>query len=607
MKVVKRFISLLLSVLLSFGYTFILCFAIDETTETGAEVETVASEEFFNSLNEMVVEYDLNSLGSSVVGGSSETNRIVVKTATNDALADTCGAKAVLEGWNSVHILQYSTTDEANAALDFYKAQDNVVYAEMDVYYTFSSGAQTVETIEYTETSENTSWGTSAVNLDYLNNLVVESGRISNDDEVVVAVFDSGLMETHFLFDNRDRFYNGYNVFEENTDTSDGDIEESGLGHGTHVSGIIYENTLDNVKIRPYRVNLDHGKDSYSTAMTILGTAIYTAVDIGDDIINVSMSWGSYGNEYLTEAINYAYDNNVPLIAAAGNDTINARWIYPANLDEVITVSAVDESFIPADFSNFGSCVDLAAPGVAINSACGNMYMLASASGTSMAAPFVSAAAAMLKLIYPNITSMELTDILKSSVTVPTDWDTDYGVGILNCESFMSIGKTAAPKISYNEDKDIIITSSSSNATIYFTTDGTQPVVGESSVYTSPISTSKVSAIRAITYEAGKLQSDESKLALKWSVSEEMYYKGTVSFDDLKVPPNSEILSVYSSDEEIITVDKSERKIYATGKGEAKVYIYLENNRRMTINVTVDYHIFQWIIIIFLLGYFWYI
>lgn len=607
MKVVKRFISLLLSVLLSFGYTFILCFALDETTEAGAEVETVASEEFFNSLNEMVVEYDLNSLGSSVVGGSSETNRIVVKTDTNDALTDTCGAKAVLEGWNSVHILQYATTDEANAALEFYNAQDYVKYAEMDVYYTFSSGAQTVETIEYTETSENTSWGTSAVNLDYLNNLVVESGRVSDNDEVVVAVFDSGLMETHFLFDNRDRFYNGYNVFEENTDTSDGDIEESGLGHGTHVSGIIYENTLDNVKIRPYRVNLDHGKDSYSTAMTILGTAIYTAVDIGDDVINVSMSWGSYGNEYLTDAISYAYDNNVPLIAAAGNDTINARWVYPANLDEVITVSAVDESFIPADFSNFGSCVDLAAPGVAIKSACGNMYMLASVSGTSMAAPFVSAAAAMLKLIYPNITCAELTDILKSNVTVPTDWDSNYGVGVLNCESFMSIGKTAAPKIKFDDNGDIVITSSSSNATIYYTTDGTQPIVGESSVYVSPISTSKVSTIRAIAYEAGKFQSDESKLALKWSVSEEMYYKGTVSFDDLKVPPNDEIIAIYSSNEDVVTVNKKDREIYAAGKGEAKVYIYLENNRRMTVNVSVDYHIFQWFIIIFLCGYFWYI
>lgn len=606
MKVVKKLISLLLSVLMCFGASFILCFALDETAGAETKKETVASENFFNALNKMVVEYDLNSVGSSVVGGSYETDRIVVKTITNNALTDTCGAVDVLEGWNCVHILQYSDTDEANAALEYYKSQDYVEYAEMDVYYTFSSGATTEEIVEYTESTENTSWGTSAVNLDYLNNLIEESGRVTKDDEVVVAVFDSGLMETHFLFDNRNRFYDGYNVFEENTDTSDGDIEDSGLGHGTHVSGIIYENTLDNVKIRPYRVNLDLGNNKYSTAMTILGTAIYTAVDIGDDLINVSMSWGSYGNEYLTDAIEYAYDNNVPMIAAAGNDTINARWIYPANLDEVITVSAVDENFAPATFSNFGSCVDLAAPGVRIKSACGNMYMLASASGTSMSAPFVSAAVAMLKLIYPDITSQEITDILKSNVVVPTGWDSDYGVGVLNCKNFMSIYKTAAPKIVFNDDGNIVF-SASSNAMIYYTTDGTAPVVGESEIYSSPISTKNVTSIRAVAYEAGKLASDESILAVKWTVAEDMYYKSTITFDDLKVPPNTEIIAVYSSDENVITVNKSEREIYAASQGEAKVYFYLENNRRITVNVTVEYNIFQWFIIIFLCGYFWYI
>lgn len=144
-------------------------------------------------------------------------------------------------------------------------------------------------------------------------------------------------------------------------------------------------------------------------------------------------------------------------------------------------------------------------------------------------------------------------------------------------------------------------------AKIYYTTDGSKPIVGESSVYSSPISTNGVTSVRAVAYEAGKFQSDESKLALKWSVSEEMYYKGTIHFDDLKVPPNSEIISVYSSDEDIVTVDKAERKIYVAEKGEAKVYIYLENNRRMTINVTVDYNIFQWILIVFLWGFLWYI
>lgn len=589
-----------------FSSAFVLAFAADEITET--ESETIASENFFLSLSDMIVEYDLNSFDSSVVSGKAPTNRLVVKTVTNDALTDTQGAKAVLEGWNSIHILQYSNETKANEALEYYQAQDYVIYAEMDVYYSCSSGTMTGESFEYTATEENLSWGTSVVNLDYFNNLVVESGRVSENDEVVVAVFDTGLLETHAIFDDKDRIRKGYNVFEGNGDTSDeGDTSLESIGHGTHVSGIIYENTLPNVKIRPYRVNLEHGQDSYDIAMTILGTAIYTAVDIGDDLINVSMKWGAYGNSYITEAIEYAYDNNVPLIAAAGNYSINASATYPANIENVITVSAVDETFTPADFSNYGSCVDIAAPGVKIASACKNPYIILEASGTSMAAPFVSAAVATLKLIYPDISSKKITDILKTSVYTPSGWNTKYGAGVLNCESFMSIGKTSTPQIRFNSEGNITITSPSPNAIIYYTTDGSEPIVGVSDVYSSPFSTSGVVSVRAIAYEAENFQSDEATLPIKWSVYEEVYYKETVTFDELKVPQNAKIISVYSSNEDVVTVNKSDREIYATGTGEAKVYIYLENNRKMTICITSEYHIFQWFIILFLWGYFWYI
>lgn len=607
MKIVKKFVSLLLSVLFMFGSTAVICFALDENTETGAEAETVSSEDFFLSLSDMVIEYDLNSLGSSVVGGSSETNRIVVKTVSNESLSDTQGAKAVLEGWNSVHILQYSTTDKANAALEFYKAQDYVLYAEMDVYYTYSSGTQIGESVEYTDSDENTSWGTSAVYLDYLNNQIVNSGKVFDDDEVVVAVFDSGLLESHGMFSDKSRFLPGYNVFEENTDTSEGDTGDDSLGHGTHVAGIIYENTLSNVKIRPYRVNIEHGQDSYSTAMTLLGTAIYTAVELGDDVINVSMRWGAFGNEYLTEAIEFAYDNDVPLVAAADNYSIDASYTYPANLEHVITVSAVDKNFAPAEFSNYGSCVDLAAPGVDIASACNNIYLIAEASGTSMAAPFVSAAVATMKLIYPDISSLVITDLLKSSVTVPKSWNTNYGVGVLNCKNFMSVGKTATPKFSFDENGQAVITSSSPNAKIYYTTDGTEPIVGKSAIYSSPLRTNGVSSIKAIAYTVGKLPSDIYTYDLRWSVSKDMYYKETLTFDDLEIPQNAKIISCYTSDEDVVTVNRAEKKIYATGAGKAKVYFYLENNRQITVNVKVEYNFFQWLIIIFLGGYFWYI
>ncbi len=607
MKIVKKIISLVLSVLFMFSSLSVICFAFNENTLT--DTETLSSEEFLLQLSDMVIEYDLNSFGSSaVVGGSSPTNRLVVKTSTDETLTDTKGAKAVVEGWNSVHILQYSTTEEANSALEYYNSQDNVLYAEMDVYCVTSTGEETGESFEYVSSDENTSWGTSAVNLDTLNEQISASGKISETDEIVVAVFDSGLQKGHSLFEDKTRLYNGYNVFEENTDTSDegeGNTANS-FGHGSHVAGIIYENTLPNVKIRPYRVNLEHGQDSYATAMSLLATSIYTAVNIGDDVINVSMSWGSSGSKYVTEAIQYAYSKNVPMIVSAGNSSGYAGWVYPAYLDEVITVSAVDESFNPAGFSNYGSCVDIAAPGVNINSACRNVYSILPASGTSMASPFVSAAAATLKLLYPDISCQVLTDILKSTVDVPSSWDTKYGAGVLNCKNFMSLAQTVTPKISVNDNGQVVI-NTSSNAKIYYTTNGKEPIIGESSVYNTPINTNGISSIKAVAYEVGKLPSEIYTYLIKWETREDIYYKGTLSFDDLELPPDAKIISCYSSNEEVVTVNKKDKEIYATGAGEAKVYIYLENNRQVTVNVRVDYNVFQWFILIFLFGFFWYV
>ncbi len=570
MKDVKKIASFLLALLFSFSSFVVLGFAAE------AETGTVTSESFFSSLNDMLIEYDVNSIGSSSVGKSA-TKRLIVKTNTNESLTDTQGAVAIIEGWNNIHILQYSTVEAANTALEFYETQDYVQYAEEDEYYTYSSDDEIVEIKEYTGVEGNLSWGTSAVNFDTLNSSIIESGKVSEDSEVVVAVFDSGLTTEHVIFENQDRFLPGYNVFEENRETSDS------TGHGSHVSGIIYENTLPNVKIRPYRVNMNHGKDSYSTAMSALGTAIYMAVELGDDLINVSMRWGKHGNQYLTDAIEFAYDNNVPLITSAGNFGGYISNTYPANIDEVITVSAVDESFIPADFSNYGPQADLAAPGVGIWSATYDEDYIAKMNGTSMAAPFVSAAVATLKLLYPDISSLAVTDILKSTVTVPKkpdyeyNWDFDYGKGVLNCESFMSIGKTDAPEFSFDSSEKLIMTKFSTNATIYYTTDGSTPVAGKSAIYTSPISVKGVSKLKAIAYESGKVQSDVTYYDFKRYVNLNMYYNDTVSFDDLMIAPNAKIISCYSSDDDIVTVDKSERSICATGRGDARVTIFLNN------------------------------
>ena len=137
---------------------------------------------------------------------------------------------------------------------------------------------------------------------------------------------------------------------------------------------------------------------------------------------------------------------------------------------------------------------------------------------------------------------------------------------------------------------------------IYYTTDGSDPIVGSSKIYESPIDTSNIIKIKAIAYEEGKIPSAIATLNIKWSKNETIRYKGTKALD---LPPVYEIKNCYSSDEEVVTVDK-DGNIKGISVGEAKVTVYLESNQVVTYNVTVEYEFWQLFIIYFLFGFLWY-
>ncbi|MEE1138728.1 MAG: S8 family serine peptidase [Acutalibacteraceae bacterium] len=605
MNVVKRLIAVLLSVLLMFGSFSLYSFADD----TEAEGKTETQNEFLTAVSSLIEQYDNNSFGFSS-SDVPETSRIIVKTKTNTPLVDDRGALSKVEGWHNIHILQYANDSKATEALNFYKEQDFVEFAEMDTYVTVESIDTATDVTELVNEGANLSWGTSAVHIDTMNEMIANNGLIAEDTDITVAIFDSGL-DAHGIIDPN-RVKNGYNLFEYNTDTSDGDD----WGHGTHVAGIIVQNTLSDISIRPYKVNTKFSQD-IMTIYSILGTAIMCAVDNGDDVINISMSWG-YASEYVDNAIDYAYDNDVPIVVAAGNDLYgegqNANGVYPASNSKVITVASVDEdlevmlkSKCGNGSTNYGTCIDIAAPGCEIVSS-GKYYMLFSACGTSMATPFVTSAVAMIKSVYPDIPCAAVTDILKANAYVPQGWNTSkYGTGILDCTDLISVSKTAKPTIAFTDDGDVQLKHSSKTAKIYYTTDKSEPVIGKSPVYEEPISTNNVNTIKAVAYEKGKLPSDVLVFDVKWSKNIDMYYRHSVTFDELNIPPNAKIIYTYSSDEDIVTVDRTERKIYATGVGEAKVHIYLEHNRKVTVNVEAEYNFFQWILIVWFWGFLWYI
>ncbi len=178
-------------------------------------------------------------------------------------------------------------------------------------------------------------------------------------------------------------------------------------GHGTHVAGIAaaitnngtgvaglgYNATIMNVKVL--------GDDGAGTDSTV-ASGIAWAADNGAQVISLSLGGTSY-SKLLEEAVNYAWSRGVVIVAAAGNSGSNLPN-YPAYYEHCIAVAATSSAEVKSSFSNYGSWVDVAAPGEGIYSTLPNHAHSSSIpgtnygnlSGTSMATPFVAGLAALV-------------------------------------------------------------------------------------------------------------------------------------------------------------------------------------------------------------------
>lgn len=207
--------------------------------------------------------------------------------------------------------------------------------------------------------------------------------------------------------------------------------------HGTHVAGIIlgvtqdiFASTLTPAKIRIMPLKFLNASGSGSTSDAI--NAIYYAVRNGANIINNSWGGSSY-SQSLHDALAYAYNNRVTVIAAAGNAASNNDSVamYPANypVPSLISVAATTDSDNLASFSNYGrNYVHVAAPGSGIFSTVpGNSYRYMS--GTSMAAPFVAGMAAMVFREAWNLTGYQVKNIITSTVNPISSLSTVLSTG----------------------------------------------------------------------------------------------------------------------------------------------------------------------------------
>lgn len=250
----------------------------------------------------------------------------------------------------------------------------------------------------------------------------------SGEEDVPIAILDSGVDPDHE--DLKDRILIGYNAFKDNDEFFDEH------GHGTHVAGITAA-TTNNVTgiagvswfnpLLPVKVLNENAE---GTAFEV-ANGIRWATDNGAKVINMSLG-DTYDSRIMYDAIRYAYNHDVVLIAAAGNDNVQTP-MYPAAYEEVIAVSAVDNKRHKAIFSNYGEHIDVTAPGEHIPSTfLDNSYVMMS--GTSMAAPHVAGLAGLIRSINPQLTNIEVAEIIRSTANDigPVGFDPFYGHGEIN-------------------------------------------------------------------------------------------------------------------------------------------------------------------------------
>lgn len=225
-------------------------------------------------------------------------------------------------------------------------------------------------------------------------------------------------------------------------------------------------------------------------------------------------------------------------------------------------------------------------------------------SGTSMAAPLVSAAAAILKSINPDITPAEVQQIIKETAYVPEGWDYNYGAGIIDFYNMVQAALRMQTEIKLNSNDKFEIVPAGCTDSVYYTLDGKDPTPENGLIYSLPLDLSNktVSFIKAASYRNGEQIGETAIYKMFRYETIKMNYRET----------EHPISSTYtkkirwkSADPNIATVD-SEGNIKAVGVGETQITAKLSSGKRIIYNVKVEYSRLQWFIMMFLCGFLWY-
>jgi subtilisin family serine protease len=285
---------------------------------------------------------------------------------------------------------------------------------------------------------------------------------------VDVYILDTGVNSSHIEFTGRIK--SGYSAIDDTNGTEDCN------GHGSHVSGIVGGTTYGvakSVSIIPVRILNCSATGTISSLLSGINWMIANHQAGMPAVANLSVSSGK--SKIINDAVVSAIDDGITVVIAAGNNNADACNYSPASEPLAITVGASTSSNVKASYSNYGSCVDIFAPGSDIVSAFyGSSTILRSRSGTSQASPHVSGVIAQILEQHTAWTPEQISEQVISQSTPNALSSTDSNTVNL---------------LLFNNSPRVIATETPTTTTVVLTTTTTTTTIPETTTTTSTTTT----------------------------------------------------------------------------------------------------------------------